>query len=239
MFGHNDIGRKLTKHNVAWAEAYLPAKWHLDPSSRLATIDMGRKLGGCAPFSWGGGAGFPSNTKSPWPRSTSVPSDIFIHPAVWPQKTWAENWGCLLVSFFGWRAGSLSNTKSLWPRPTSISSRILIHPAVWSQWTWAENWGWGCAPLGRESWIPIKHNVAGAEAYPHAKFHLDLSNRLATIHKHRRQDRQRSDSIGRTVLQTVAQKVSKLYSQTLAYVLCCKCSIKTNQPPSKCYQHCS
>ena len=48
-----------------------------------------------------------------------------------------------------------------------------------------------------------------AEAYLHAKFHLDASNRLATIHqRHRqdRQDRQRSDSIGRTVLQTVVQK---------------------------------
>jgi len=29
------------------AETYLPTKWHLDPSSRLATTDMGRKLGGC------------------------------------------------------------------------------------------------------------------------------------------------------------------------------------------------
>jgi len=37
------------------------------------------------------------------------------------------------------------------------------------------------------------------------KFHLDPSNRFATIHKHHREDRERSDSIGRTVLQTVAQ----------------------------------
>jgi len=51
------------------------------------------------------------------------------------------------------------------------------------------------------------HNVARAEAYLHAKFHLDPSNRLATVHeRHRQTDRQRSDSIGRTVLQTVAQK---------------------------------
>jgi len=28
-------------------EAYLRAKWHLDPSSRLATTDMGQKLGTC------------------------------------------------------------------------------------------------------------------------------------------------------------------------------------------------
>ena len=61
-------------------------------------------------------------------------------------------------------------------------------------------------------------NVARAEANLHAKFSLDPSNRLATIHqRHRqdtdrqteRQDRQtekRSDSIGRTVSQMVAQK---------------------------------
>ena len=35
-----------------WAEAYLRSKWHLDPSSRLTTIDMGQKfgVGGCAFF---------------------------------------------------------------------------------------------------------------------------------------------------------------------------------------------
>jgi len=56
--------------------------------------------------------------------------------------------------------------------------------------------------------------MARAEAYLHAKFHLDPSNRLATIHRRYRQtdrtdrqDRQRTDSIGRTVLQTVAQKL--------------------------------
>jgi len=54
------------------------------------------------------------------------------------------------------------------------------------------------------------------EAYLHAKFRLDPSNRLATVHERHRQtgqdrqdrqtDRQRTDSIGRTILQTVAQK---------------------------------
>ena len=28
---------------MAWVEAYLPTKWQLDPSSRLATTYMGRK----------------------------------------------------------------------------------------------------------------------------------------------------------------------------------------------------
>jgi len=55
--------------------------------------------------------------------------------------------------------------------------------------------------------------VAGAKAYLRAKFHLDPSNHLATIHQHHRQtgqrDRQKqSDSIGQTILQTVAQKLS-------------------------------
>jgi len=31
------------------------------------------------------GAGSPSNTMWPGPRPTSVPSDILIHPTVWPQ----------------------------------------------------------------------------------------------------------------------------------------------------------
>jgi len=34
-----------TEHKVTWAEAYLHTKWHLSPSSRLATTDIGRKLG--------------------------------------------------------------------------------------------------------------------------------------------------------------------------------------------------
>ena len=58
--------------------------------------------------------------------------------------------------------------------------------------------------------------MAWAEVYLHAKLHLDPSSRLATIYnvtEYRqtgRQDRQtgqRSHSIGRTVLQTVAQKL--------------------------------
>ena len=55
------------QHNVAWAEVYFRTEWRLHLSSPLATIDMGRKLGGgCAFFS--GGSGSPSNTKSPGPR---------------------------------------------------------------------------------------------------------------------------------------------------------------------------
>jgi len=45
-----------------------PYQWHLGPSSRLATIDMGLKLGGSAPF-LGRGTGSPSNTKVAWAKA--------------------------------------------------------------------------------------------------------------------------------------------------------------------------
>ena len=77
------------------AEAYLHTMCHLDSSSRLATIDRGRKFG-LRPF-WGRGAGSPSNAMSPGLRPISLPSGILIHPAVWPQIDTAENWGlCFL-----------------------------------------------------------------------------------------------------------------------------------------------
>jgi len=61
--------------------------------------------------------------------------------------------------------------------------------------------------------------VARAEACLHAKFHLDPSNRLATVHERYRQDRQWTDSIGRTILQTVTQKLSAGILQSSMYSL--------------------
>ena len=76
-------GPSSPSNTVALAEAYLRTKWHLSPSSRLATTDIVRKWGLC-PFR-GGVAGSPSNTVSRRPRPTAVPSGIFIHAAVWSQ----------------------------------------------------------------------------------------------------------------------------------------------------------
>jgi len=45
-----------------------------------AVAEMGDRLAG-------GGAGFPCNTTSPGPRSTSAPSGTLIHPTVGPQYT--------------------------------------------------------------------------------------------------------------------------------------------------------
>jgi len=49
---------------------------------RKFTIDTGRKEGELQ-YPFGGGAG--SNAMWPGLSCTSVPSGIFIHPAVWPQ----------------------------------------------------------------------------------------------------------------------------------------------------------
>jgi len=88
------------EHKVAWAKAYLHTKWHLSPSSHLATMDIGRKLGGCAPL--GEGRWDPSNIMSPGPRPACVPSGIVIHPAAWPQQTWAEIGGSVPFLGRGW-----------------------------------------------------------------------------------------------------------------------------------------
>jgi len=49
----------------------------------------------------------------------------------------------------------------------------------------------GCAPLGEGELGPhLTQCCQGRPAYLHAKFHLDLSNRLATVHERYRQDRQ-------------------------------------------------
>ena len=69
--------------NTMWqlkAEAYLHAKFHLDPYSRLATIDMGRKLGDLPPFGERG-AGSQSNRTSLGSRPTFLPSGILIDPS--------------------------------------------------------------------------------------------------------------------------------------------------------------
>jgi len=47
-----------------------------------------------------------------------------------------------------------------------------------------------CAPFGEGSWVPIKHDMAKAEAYLRTKWYLDPPYRLATIHHRHRQTEQ-------------------------------------------------
>jgi len=137
-FGHNRLEPKtgavpLLRGSCDPCRPYLRTKWHLDPSSRFATIDMGQKLGGVGvgvPSFWGSWVPI-EHTVSPGPRSTSIPSGVLVHPAIWPERTLAENWG--LCPFGRGGAGSSFNTMSRRPKPTSVPSGILIHAAVWPQ----------------------------------------------------------------------------------------------------------
>jgi len=71
---------------VAWADAYLRTKWHLDPSSRLATTHSPENLMLLFPLlGTGRAAGSPSNTMSSGSRPTYIRSGSLIHPAVWPR----------------------------------------------------------------------------------------------------------------------------------------------------------
>ena len=160
---------------------------------------MGRKFGvlrhpfgdggrGAPPPFWGGRAGSPSNTMSPGPRPSSIPSDILIHAAIWPQQIWIENWEA--VPLWGRGAGSPSDTVWPGPRPTCTPRFILIRPTVWPQCT----------------------NVT-----------------------YRTDRTERSDSIWRTVLQTVAQKQNLCYTGALESILRPRTKTFCNQKPY-CYK---
>ena len=138
------------------------------------------------PLFWGaGGSWVPSNTKSPWPRPTSVPSGILIHPDVWPQRTWTENWG--LCPLFG-GAGSPSNRKVAWAK-AYLHIKCHLNPST--------------TDMGRKL-CGSPSNTMWPEPRPPCMLSFILI-RPTTIHqRHRqrqdrqtdRQDRQRSDSIG-------------------------------------------
>jgi len=120
---------------------------------------MGRKFGGAPPTFWGGSVVPICHKVALAEAYISIPSDILIHAAIWPQQIWAENWRWA-VPLWGGGSGSPPNTMRPGSRPACMPSFILICPTVWPQYT----------------------NVTD------------------------RQTGQRTDSKGRTVLQTVAQK---------------------------------
>jgi len=117
------------------------------------------------------GAESPFNTMSSGPRPISAPNGSFIHPAIWPQQTRAENcWGG------GWCApfkGELGPPETMWPgpRPTPVPSGTLIHAAVWPQH--GQNWGVLCPPP------PFHLTCRLGRVYLRTKWHLNPSSRLA------------------------------------------------------------
>jgi len=84
-------GPRLTLYGLG--RGLLP---YQETSSSIQPFDHNRhepKIGEGAVLFFRGGAGSQSNTKSPGPRPTSISSGILVHPAVWPQRTLAENCG--------------------------------------------------------------------------------------------------------------------------------------------------
>jgi len=114
LFGEGGLGLHLTQSRLGSGlpPCQVPAS-SIQPfgHNKYGSIFFWGGERNLPPF-WGGN-GSPSNTKSPGPRPSSVPSDILIDTAIWPQQIWAENWG--LCPFGGWGAGSSSNT--MWPVP--------------------------------------------------------------------------------------------------------------------------
>ena len=66
---------------------------------------------------------------SPGPRPTSIPSGILIHPSVWPQWTWAENWGA--VSHLGGGAGPQLTQCGQGKTTARHSNYSGFHTIVW------------------------------------------------------------------------------------------------------------
>jgi len=138
-------------------EAYLHIKWHLDASSSLATIEMGRKLGrGLCPvppyLERGAGPYLAQCGLDRGPSPCKVPSwsiQPFGHNRHRPKIGGSVPFS---VPFLGRGSWVPSNTMSLGPRPISLPCGILIRPAIWPQQIWAENWG--ALPLwGMRSWV--------------------------------------------------------------------------------------
>ena len=82
-----ELGLHLTQSRVC--RGLPPYQVNLKPLNRLATTDMGRKLGRAVPLLLGVRveARSPSNTVWPGPRPTCIPSGILDHSTVWPQYT--------------------------------------------------------------------------------------------------------------------------------------------------------
>jgi len=122
---------------------------------RLATLDMGQKIGGggcCAPFL--GGAGSPCNTVWRGARPTPVPSGILIRAALWPQYM-GQNWGCCAPLL-------------------GVSGIPIYHNVAWAEVYLRTKWYLN--PSGRlaaRDMGPHLTQCGWAEAYLHAKFHLD------------------------------------------------------------------
>jgi len=123
--------------------------------------------------------------------------------------------------FLGRGAGSSSNTKSTGPRPTSKPGGMHVPCSHLAQQIWAENWGL-CPFGGRGAGSPSNTMWPGRRPTCMPSFiliHPTVWPQCTNVTERQtdRQDRQtgqRTDSIGRTVLQTVVQKRKNICRST-------------------------
>ena len=128
------------ERNVTWVEAYLRIKWYPGAFSRLATIHMGRKVGGGA-VHLSGGSWVSVLDNVAWAEAYLRRTKWHLDPSSHGHNRHRPNSGGLLCPLFGVGLllceGAGSPSKTMWHRPrrTSIPSGILIHPTVWPQYT--------------------------------------------------------------------------------------------------------
>jgi len=85
---------------------------------------------------WSVGPSFVCSLSSVMTVSPATRAQLLLRWAtVWPQYTWAEEWGGGCCAPFRGGVGFASNTTLPGPRPTSVPSGILIHPTVCPQYT--------------------------------------------------------------------------------------------------------
>jgi len=110
-------------------------------------------------------------------------------------------------------AGSPCNAKSPGLRPTAIPSGILMHPTVWPRQMCAKNLR-GVAPLG-EGELGPRLTQCGHCVPSFILIHPTVWRQYTSVTdrtgRGRQTDRQWSESIGRAVLQTVAQKLLNIW----------------------------
>ena len=133
LFGEGEQRPHRTQYGLGWGlPPWQVSSWSIQPFDHNR---HGPKLGVVVPPFRGQGAGSPVNTMSSGPRPTSVPSGILIHPAVWPQLTWAKIGGLcpFLVGGVGPHLTQCGLGRRLPPCQVSSSSIRLatIHQHYW------------------------------------------------------------------------------------------------------------
>jgi len=115
------------------------------------------KIWGALPPFVGGVLG-PHLTMSLGLKPTSLPSGILIHPAIWPQETWAKNWGT--VPLWGGELGShLAQCGLGRDLPPCQVASWAIQPSGHKrhgQKNMGRKFGGGSVPFwGKGSWVAI------------------------------------------------------------------------------------